>query len=78
MLGFCCSFVGTKSETSVHEAAKDNLVETVQLLLKEGANLEDLDSEGLTPLHVAVKYKSLDVARLLVNGGARVDVKDSF
>lgn len=38
--------------------------------------LKALNRDGATPLHLAVQAGLLDIARLLVNAGAKVDATD--
>ena len=47
-----------------------------RLLLHSKANICARDFNGRTPLHVSVLYKSVDVARLLLEHGADVNAQD--
>jgi hypothetical protein len=55
----------------LHEAAKTNKIDDVRKLLKEGHNVNALDSRvGLTPLHFAIRNRRLEIAKLLIENGA--------
>jgi len=66
--------------TPLHEAVGKNTGANgptiVRFMLNHGANV-NARMEGTTPLHLASKYGRSDVARLLIEHGAEVDVKDS-
>ena len=51
----------------IHKATRDGNVELVEhLLLEQGAKVNNPDSDGLTPLHHAVKNGDLAMAKLLL------------
>ena len=53
-------------------------VEMIELLLEYGADLNHQHSEGgKTPLHIAARFGYVDVARFLLQHGARIDIADS-
>lgn len=52
-----------------------NIPEVVEYLIKLKADLNALDKDGSTALHVAIRSNRVQNARLLVNAGARVDIK---
>ena len=56
--------------TSLHHAARDNGVETVEVLLALGADPNILDPQGISPLRVAATNENLDIAKILIEGGA--------
>lgn len=66
---------GTFSETPLHWAASSDDVDVAAALIDGGADIEVLGGSiaGGTPLDNAVGYGSWNVARLLVQRGARVD-----
>ena len=59
--------------TSLHHAARDNGIETVRVLLALGADPNILDPQDISPLRVAITNKNLDVAKLLIEGGANIN-----
>jgi len=65
--------------TALHYAAAFGPVESVQYLLEAGAEINALDSRGLTPLSfaLATEYPSLDIVRTFLRAGADVNVADS-
>jgi ankyrin repeat protein len=59
-------------------AARDGHAETVKRLLKSGANINTVQADGLTALHIAAINNHVDVAKLLLNAGAKVDATDKI
>ncbi len=60
--------------TPLHFAAASGNREAVQLLLSAGADVNARNDKGGTPLHRAVKFP--DIAQLLLERGARVEIAD--
>ena len=52
-------------QTPLHWASKSGHLETAQLLLEKGANINTADKAGLTPLHLASQNGHVKVAQLL-------------
>ena len=66
-------FLGMKN---IHSACQDGSVEELQQLLIEGANLDEKDNSGWTPLHYACKYGHVDVVKLLIERGVELEAQD--
>jgi ankyrin repeat protein len=49
-------------------------IETVKKLIELGANINE-KSNGMTPVMYAAKYNRVDILKLLVENGAKLDVK---
>jgi ankyrin repeat protein len=64
---------GKGSETALHWAASNDDVEVARALIEAGADVNLPDGSIGTPLENAVGYGCWNVARLLVERGARVD-----
>ena len=62
--------------TALHYATSYDQVEVVKLLIRHGANLNQVDHFSKTPLHVALFTGSYNSAEVLVKSGARKDIKD--
>lgn len=62
-----------KAGTPLFLAAKTGNVETVQLLLDEGANFAITDLISMTVLLLVVKKGNLEPVRLLLNKCARIE-----
>jgi outer membrane protein assembly factor BamB len=60
------------------EAARVGNVESVKLLLDAGVPPDSPNPQGATPLSAAAGAGALDVVRLLVERGARIDARDRF
>ena len=50
----------------------------LKLLIDEGADLNATMMAGITPLHLAASYGSLESVKLLVENGARIDTVDDL
>ena len=59
--------------TALHRAACANEVGAVELLLDAGADVNAVDNDAQTPLHVAAHFGSSDTSRVLLQRGASVD-----
>jgi len=56
--------------------AKPSAEETLALLLKAGAKVSGMDSQGRTPLHLAAKFDNVRAAEVLIKEGAKVMARD--
>ena len=57
---------------SVLEAARQGDVETVRTLLKQGADVNIAEGDGMTPLHWAARRGDAELVQMLVYAGANV------
>jgi len=64
--------------TALHLAAALGNMETVDLLLANGADIESRDKDGRTPLLIAMSNRQYGVAQVLVVHGADVDARDDL
>lgn len=56
--------------------AKEN-PRIMKALIDHGANVNQADHAGLTPLHIAAKKGKKDIAELLIEQGAQVNIRES-
>lgn len=67
--------------TALHHAAQRGDTDMVGQLLAAGADPNQPDADGYTPLHVVAATRQLRhpefVARRLINGGARIDLRNT-
>ena len=63
--------------TSLVYAISSNSVDTVNILLDNGASVNPLSTSHHIPLCLVSKYGNLPIANLLLNRGAKLDVCDS-
>jgi serine/threonine protein phosphatase PrpC len=61
------------SYSALHCAALKNYVRGAELLLNAGADINVVNSNSYTPLHVALEEENLEVANYLLSRGARID-----
>ncbi|KAI0025625.1 ankyrin repeat-containing domain protein [Xylariomycetidae sp. FL0641] len=52
--------------------------DTIEALVKRGADLEARTDQGHTALHLAVLYSRYDICRCLIQGGAIIDTQDNW
>ncbi|ETS78896.1 hypothetical protein PFICI_08749 [Pestalotiopsis fici W106-1] len=62
--------------TALHQAAKKDEVDLMELLCKNGAKIEARTLSGDTPLHWAAEHDSKGAVRFLLNRGATIDPHD--
>jgi len=63
---------------ALHTAASFGRLDTMRLLIKHGADVEEVVPgwKGRTPMHFAASSGKVDAMKLLVEHGARMDSKD--
>ncbi|XP_067628239.1 uncharacterized protein [Eurosta solidaginis] len=59
-------------QKDINIAASKGDIRTVQRLLKDGADANDKDIDGRTPLHYAVSNGHVDIVKILLTNGANV------
>ncbi len=63
--------------TPLSLAVRENKTEIVKLLLEKGANMEIMDTNGLSPLGEAVlESNTYNIAKLLIEKGANINIKN--
>jgi len=64
---------------TLHEAARDGLVEQAKSLIAKGADVNAMDDRlAATPLHLAVYFANTDMVKLLIANGADVNAKNKW
>lgn len=56
---------------------EDDDIKLAEILINNGANINDKDRNGHTALHYCVYYKNYKLMEFLVNNGADMDVQDN-
>ena len=64
------------AQSSLQDAVRKGRDETVKSLIAEGTDVHAINVRGQTPLHLAAMTDNVDVVRMLINGGADIDVVD--
>jgi len=68
---------GYDDGTLLHQAIFQNNIEAVKYLLSASANSNALYDQSVTPLIAAIDDKRWNIARLLIENGADVNLKDA-
>lgn len=66
---------GPAFASPIHEAAVAGDVELVEMLIENGADVDDRDVHGYTPLLLAIQSGHTDIAKVLIAGGADVNAR---
>jgi ankyrin repeat protein len=66
----------TNGDTVVHHAARKNLPDGIDYLVKKGADMNAVNNARETPLHAAVKSDAADAARYLIANGSDLLARD--
>ena len=70
---------GFNGRPLLHLAILSERSDLVQLLLDNGADVNQVDADGRTPLHCAISRRcNADLVRQLLDRGASFDVKDAY
>ena len=70
-------YVVSPGMTALHFAVEEGEEEVVKILIKHGADLEILDSNGHTPLHKAVvEQAGQECVKLLIKNGANINTTE--
>ena len=68
--------VGCGPSVDIHEATKEGNIVFVRRGLSKGADVNAVDSDGFTVLHLAVANNHKNIVELLVAKGADINAKD--
>ena len=60
-------------ETYLTTAAKSDLIQSIDFLIKNKAKIRELNAKGETPLEIATDYARLEIIQLLIENGADVN-----
>jgi PBP1b-binding outer membrane lipoprotein LpoB len=63
-------------DISIHDAAYDGNIEAIKQHIAAGADVNEKDEKGATPLHGAAFTGRMEVVELLIANGANVNAKD--
>lgn len=65
-----------RGSTALHFAVEKNDAAAIEKLTRVGANPNQKDKEGQTPLFTAITLRNIDMVRLLVDHGASFEARD--
>ena len=66
-----------EKEDLLHLACENSQISLIKTLLKCNVNINSMNAEGLSPLHLAAIKGDIEVTKLLINEGADIELKDS-
>lgn len=69
---------GAKLNGTIQQSMTLDSLDSLELLLAGGADLEEIDKQGYTPLQKAVMSKKPKIAQLLLKNGADKSSKDKY
>ncbi|WP_417746187.1 ankyrin repeat domain-containing protein [Rosistilla oblonga] len=61
---------------SAHDPSPETQTAVIQFLIASGISVNETDKNGVTPLHRAVRFRSLNAVELLIAAGADVNAAD--
>lgn len=76
LLTSCSASSGAIAAEQLQQAAEKGDSRRVEALLGRGADIDNRDADGRTPLLIAVRAKQIETARTLIDAGADVNAKD--
>ena len=65
-----------QAEDLLHMACKNGQLSLIKNLLKSKVDINSMNAEGLSPLHLAVIEGHIELTNLLINKGANIEMKD--
>ena len=69
------ALAGSEPDTSFHQIVRTDDFAKIKQLIAEGANVNEPDQNGFTPLQHAAKYGNETAVKLLIDSGANIEVK---
>ena len=63
--------------SNLHIAVKNNSIKLVKYFLNKNSNPNELNKDGQTPLHLALKEGNKEIIDLLIKNGADISIKDN-
>lgn len=66
-----------KKRPSCFQSVAEEEIETTRLLIEKGANVDEIERLGMTPLHFAVTTDNIALVQLLLEQGAQIDAQDA-
>ena len=66
-----------RQDSALWLATRDVHVDTVRLLIDRGADIDQQNSAGTSPLGIASIVGSLELCKVLISAGANVNIKDN-
>lgn len=76
------TFAKTKSQSdqvsALFQAVSDDDLEGVMICIANGVPLDSIDSDGMTPMHVAAANNNVEICELLFLNGANLDAQNTL
>ncbi|GAB66042.1 hypothetical protein PCYB_082030 [Plasmodium cynomolgi strain B] len=65
------------NRTAFWYSCRNGSLKMARIILKKGSNINHKDANGISPLHISVKYGHLNIAKFLIENNANVDITDN-
>ena len=72
------NFVDPLKRNLLYIAARNGHTSICEYLINKGLNVNEIQETGSTPLHGAVYYGQINVVKLLLNYGAKTNIKNKY
>ncbi|SBT34076.1 conserved Plasmodium protein, unknown function [Plasmodium ovale wallikeri] len=66
------------NRTAFWYSCRNGNLKIAKIILKKGSNINHRDSNGMTPLHICVKYGHFNIANFLIDNHANINIRDNI
>ncbi|SCP04094.1 ankyrin-repeat protein, putative [Plasmodium ovale] len=65
------------NRTAFWYSCRNGNLKIAKIILKKGSNINHRDANGMTPLHICVKYGHFNIANFLIDNDANINIRDN-
>ncbi|CAD2098052.1 conserved Plasmodium protein, unknown function [Plasmodium vinckei lentum] len=65
------------NRTAFWYSCRNGNLKIARIILKKGSNINHKDANGISPLHICVKYGHLNIAKFLIENNANINIMDN-
>ncbi|SBS82755.1 conserved Plasmodium protein, unknown function [Plasmodium ovale curtisi] len=66
------------NRTAFWYSCRNGNLKIAKIILKKGSNINHRDANGMTPLHICVKYGHFNIANFLIDNDANINIRDNI